>query len=160
MTLKKNSPIPDDNHIARHIPWNKLRKDMDDNVLGVLGEAFKLKPKEKYLSATLLEYFPGTYTDQIESVVREVRKYYHVKPKSHFAIGKVEDIHTLCQEKRKLKLRIVSFPTTTKLLADGASYKNESHVSVKQLPQDDMELLEFLATDVWNYLVLNSSISP
>jgi len=159
MALKKNTPIPDDNHIARHIPWNKLRKDMDDNVIGILGEAFKQKPTERYLSATLLEHFSGTYIEQIDSVIKEVRKYYHVRPKSHFAIGKVKDIHALCEEKRKLKLRIVSFPTRTKLL-DGTPYKNESHVSVKPLPQDDMELLDLLASDVWNDLIPNSSISP
>jgi hypothetical protein len=158
MVLKKNTPIPNDNHIVRHIPWNKLCRDENDNVIGILGEAFKMRENEKYLSATLLEHFSGTQKEQIDLAIKEVRKYYNVKPKNGFAIGKVQNIKDVCIEKRNLKIRIVSFPTNTTAL-DGEPYKNESHVAVHSLPADDMELLELLATEAWSHLVLNSSVS-
>lgn len=157
MALKKNDPIPPDNHILRHVPWNKLRKNENDEVIGILGEAFKLRDGESNLSATLLEHFSGTHDEQIISAIKEVRKYYNVKPKNGFAIGKVDDIKTVCVEKRNHKIYIVSYPTKTTTL-DGKPYKNESHVAVKSLPADDMELLELLATEAWCHLVLNNSV--
>lgn len=51
--------IPDSDHIARHVPWSKLRKDEDDNVLGVLGEAFRRREGEGALSVNWVEYFEG-----------------------------------------------------------------------------------------------------
>lgn len=157
MALKKNTAIPDDNHLLRHIPWSKLRKNENDEVVGILGEAFKMRENEKYLSATLLEHFSGTQKEQIDLAIKEVRKYYNVKPKNGFAIGNVKNIKTVCAEKRNLKVRIVSFPTNTTAL-DSAPYKNESHVAVHSLPADDTELFELLATEAWSHLVLNSSV--
>jgi hypothetical protein len=153
MASKKNAPIPDDNHILHHIPWNKLRKNENDEVIGILGEAFKMRATEKYLSANWLEYSTGTYDEKIISAVQEIRKCLVVRGKSGFAIGKVDDVKTLCTEKRNLKIRIVYYPTTTK-----TGYKNNSHVAVKSLPSDDMELFELLATEAWCHLVLNSDI--
>jgi hypothetical protein len=153
MAIKKNVPIPEDNHILHHIPWNKLRKNENDEVIGILGEVFKMRETEKYLSANWLEHFTGTYGEQIIAAVQEVRKCLVVRSKSGFAIGKVDDIKTLCTEKRNLKIRIVYYPTTTK-----TGYKNNSHVAVKSLPADDMELFELLATEAWCHLVLNCSI--
>ena len=157
IALKKNDPIADEEHIARYIPWNKLRKDMDDNVIGILGEAFKLRPKENGLSSTRLEHFSGTFTQQAHSAVKEVRKYYNVKQKSHFAVGQAGLIKDFFKEQKQIKVHIISFPTQARL-HDGTPYKNNSHVLVNKLPNDDMELLDLLASDVWNNLVPNSSV--
>jgi len=51
--------LPDEDHVMRFVPWGRLRKDEDDNVLGFLGDAFKLKPNEDHLSVNWLEYFGG-----------------------------------------------------------------------------------------------------
>ena len=158
MGLKKDTPIPDENHILRYIPWNKLRKNENDEVIGILAEAFKKRETENYLSATLLEHFSGVHKVQIASAIHEVRKYYNVKPKSGFAVGKVGDIKKACTEKGNSKIDIVSFPTKTKTL-DGQPYKNESHVAVKKLPADDSELLDLLASEAWSHLVLNKTVS-
>lgn len=157
MTLKKNEAIPSDNHIIRHVPWNKLRKNENDQVIGILGEAFKLRDGESALSANWLEYFSGSYDQQLTNAIKEFRKHFVVKPKAGFAIGKVADIKNLYLEKRNRKIHIVSDPTTKKTL-DGKPYKNKSHVAVKSLPVDDMELLELLATEAWSNLVLNNSV--
>lgn len=158
MALKKHDTLPDDNNILRHVPWSKLRKDMDDNVIGVLGAAFKLRDGESYLSVTRIEHFTGTRISKIHDSVREVRKYLNVKPKSHFSVGKVNQIKALYQKQEKKPVRIVSYPTNTKLLKDGSPYKNDSHAAVFNLEQDDDELLELLAEDIWCELYPNSSV--
>ena len=157
MALKKNDSIPDDNHILRYVSPSRLRKDEDDKVIGILGEAFKRREGEDNLSANWLEYFPGSHDEQVTDTIKEIRKHIVVKPRAGFAIGKVGDIKAVCADKRGRKIHVVSYPTQKKTL-DGKSYKNESHVAVKSLPADDMELLELLATEAWCHLVLNNTV--
>lgn len=157
MALKKNDPIPDDNHILRYVSPSRLRKDEEDKVIGILGEAFKLRDGESNLSANWLEYFSGAHDEQIANAIKEFRKHFDVKPRAGFAVGKVDDIKTACLDKSNRKIFVVSYPTIKKTL-DGKPYKNKSHVAVKSLPADDMELLELLAIDAWCHLVLNTSV--
>ena len=157
MALKKNDSIPDDNHILRYISLNKLRKDENDKVIGILGEAFKLRNGESYLSANWLEYFTGSHDEQVTDAIKEFRKHFDVRSKAGFAIGNVDDIKAVCADKRNCKIHVVSYPTTKKSL-DGKPYKNKSHVAVKSLPADDIELLELLATEAWCHLVLNNTV--
>jgi hypothetical protein len=51
--------LPDDHHVVRYVPWARLRKDEHENVIGVLGAAFRLRDGEQYLSATWAEFFSG-----------------------------------------------------------------------------------------------------
>jgi hypothetical protein len=151
MPPKKNSKIPINNHVIRYVPWSKLRKNEDDEVIGILGEAFKLRENEKSLSATWLEYFQHTIReDQIVEAVKAMRANGSpvVKPKSGFALGKVNDIQSACIERKVKNVRIVYSP----------SDNNEAHVSVRSLPGDDSRLLELLAEEAWAELILNSSI--
>jgi hypothetical protein len=157
MVLKKNDPIPNDDHILRYVSPSRLRKDEDENVIGILGEAFKLREGESDLSANWIEYFNGSHDEQIHHAVKEFRTHFPVRPKAGFAVGKVVDIKSLCAEKRNRRIVIVSDPTTKKTL-DGKPYKNKTHVAVKSLPAEDMELLELLATDAWSHLVLNNAV--
>lgn len=147
MHLKKGNSVPDDNHLIRRIPWNKLLKDEHNNVLGCLGEAFRLRDGEPSLSANRLEYFTGTQNDQIIHAVKELRGTFKIKPKDRFAIGKAVAIKAVCAEKNR-KIRIISAPT--KEIA--------SHVSISSWPDDDMELLEIIAAEAWGQLVANSDI--
>jgi hypothetical protein len=57
----------------RYVPWTRLRKDEDDNVLGFLGDAFKLKPNEDHLSVNWLEYFDGDRDMKIQASVSRLR---------------------------------------------------------------------------------------
>jgi hypothetical protein len=144
----KGQTIPSEHHIVRYIPWSKLRKDENDDVLGVLGVAFQPRLGEKALSATWLEYFPGEREVQITAVVHAVRAS-DLKPgaKSGFAIGKVVVITAACAN-RGHKVRIVHEPRVD----------NKAHVGVRRMPRDDAELLEILAAEEWAELVLNSEI--
>jgi hypothetical protein len=89
--------LPPEHHVVRNVPWGKLRKDENDpeRVIGVLGEAFKMRPVEDTLSTTWLEYFPGSRGEQIKGAVHAMRaSKLEIKAKSGFAIGNVGIIST------------------------------------------------------------------
>lgn len=133
----------------RYVSWSKLRKDDNDNVVGILGTAFKLRPDEEGLSASWLEYFPGDHQEQIYAVVHDLRNSkVKVTPKSGFAIGNVGAILSACNSRNKSKkTRVVYTP----------SEENKSHVEVMSLSNDD-ELLDMLASEIWSELILNGDI--
>lgn len=146
----KGQRLPPEDHILRFVPFGRLRKDENDNILGVLGVAFKLRDGERYLSATWLEYFPGVRNERIKAAVWAIRAS-DLAPggKSGFAIGNVGAILSVCAD-RKHKIRIIHEP------ADD----NKAHVAVRQMPRDDADLLEILAAETWSELVLNREIEP
>lgn len=150
MTLKKGDPIPNDNHLIRHVSPGRLRKDEQMNVVGILPQAFKMGNTHSYLSANWLEFFPGGFKQQVISAVQEIRESVVVRDGSGFAIGKVEDIKTLCQT-RKHRIYITLYPTQ----------KSKSHVAIKSYPKEDDELFELLAAEekAWGHWVLNSFVS-
>jgi hypothetical protein len=144
----KGQKLPPEHHIVRYVPWSKLRKDEDDHVLGVLGEAFKLRPSDKVLSTTWLQYFASPRAAQIRAAVCAIRAS-KLKPggKSGFAVGNVAAITAVCAD-RGHKIRIVHEPEDD----------NKAHTSVRQFPREDMELLELLAAVAWSELVCNSEV--
>ena len=142
--------LPPEHHIVRNASWAKLRKDENDTVIGVLGEAFKMRRVDTYLSTTWLEYFAGARAEQITAAVRAMRASSLTIPtKSGFAIGNVGKIAATAEASEKAyKLRILHEP------ADD----NKAHVAVRRFPPDDIELFELLAIDAWSEVVLNSAI--
>lgn len=145
--LMKYQALPPNDHVVRYVPWGKLLKDENDNVIGFLGEAFRRRSNEDALSATWAEYFKGSSQTQITSSILAIRASRSVGGKSCFAIGGVAAISDACAQ-RNQKVRIIHEPTT----------ENKAHASVRRIPRDDMELLEILATEAWAELVPNSSI--
>jgi hypothetical protein len=145
---KKSRQLPPENHVVRYVSWNKLRKNENDEVLGVLGEAFKMRDSDKSLSVTWIEYFHGDRGEQIAASVRAIRaSKLEVKPKSGFAVGQVGAIQNQCAA-RNYKIRILHEPEDD----------NPAHAAVRSLPRDDMELLEDLALGAWSDYVLNKDI--
>lgn len=71
---KKGWKLPDGDHIMRHIPWSKLRKDENDNVLGFLPQAFQLRPQENSLSVNWLEFFDGNHAARTKKLSRNCVK--------------------------------------------------------------------------------------
>lgn len=150
MASKKSKKLPPNDHVVRYVPWNKLRKNENDEVIGVLGEAFKMRDSDKSLSTTWLEYFLGSREEQIIAVVRAIRaSKLEVKPKSGFATGEVGAIQAECAA-RNYKVRILH----------EREDDNEAHAAVRSLPRDDMELLERLATGAWADFILNKTVPP
>lgn len=138
--------VPPEDSLIRNVPWARLRKDADDNVLGVDSSAFRLRDGESYLSATWLELFAGaSQIDKLHGAVRHIRKSdWKPSAKSGFAIGNVQEVAAVCLS-RTHKIRVVHEET-----AD-----NRAHVAVRRWPKDDAVLFEELAAGVWGALILN-----
>jgi len=143
----KHTNLPNEDHVMRYVPWGKLLKDEDDNVLGFLGEAFRRRPDEEALSVNWLEYFAGEREVKIEASVKTFRSSLKVGPKSAFGIGNVARIKQLCRT-RGANVRIVYEPEDN----------NQSHSGIRRLPRDDDMLLDALAADSFLELIHNTSI--
>jgi len=139
-----------DHHVVRYVPWARLRKNEDDNIVGVLGVAFRLRDGVEFLSATWAEYFAGVHADQVNAAIRTIRSSkVDVRPRSGFAIGNVERIRDVClADKKKLKIRFIH----------EREDDNEAHAALRGWPGDSDDLLDLIAEDVWNTLVLNKDV--
>lgn len=144
----KNQKLPPDNHVVRYVPFSKLRRDENDNAIGVHGVAFKLRDGEQFLSTTWLEYFAGPKNEQITAAIRAIRaSNLDVRPKSGFAIGRVDSIAATCAA-RNYSIRILHEPEDD----------NKAHAAVRRMPRDNDEFLELLAAESWSELFLNAKI--
>jgi hypothetical protein len=138
--------LPNDDHVMRYVPWTRLRKDEDDNVLGFLPQAFQLRPEEEGLSVNWVEYFSNPATRRRECVWA-MRKARSVGGKSAFAVGNVGKIKATCLASGAM-VRIVHEPR------DG----EPSHSAIRRLPYDDLSLLAALAEDAFVEMVRNADI--
>ncbi len=143
----KITNLPNEDHVMRYVPWTKLRKDENDNVLGFLGEAFKLKLDEPYLSVNWLEHFDGEREVKIQASVKTFRSTLKVGTKSTFGIGNVGRIKEICRA-RDANVRVVHEPEEN----------NQSHSAIRRLPRDDVMLLDALAADAFLELIHNAAI--
>lgn len=66
--------LPDQDHVVRYVSWTKLLRDENDNVLGVHGEAFALRPADNSaLSVNWLEFYDGDWGTRIHASVNAFR---------------------------------------------------------------------------------------
>lgn len=136
--LKKGKDLPNEHHVMRRVPWSKLRKDEDENVIGFLPQAFELRPDEPYLSVNWLEYFDGDHEQRIKEAVNAFRKKFTVGKKTVFGVAQVGKVKEICRA-NGTTVRLVYAPTTD----------HPSHVAIKNFPRDDLALLEAMATDAF-----------
>lgn len=144
---KKGYKLPDEDHVMRHIPWSKLRKDENDNVLGLLPQAFGLRPNEDALSVNWLQFFDGDHSGRIKKSINELRSANNIGPKSAFGVASVGDIKAICA-KSSAAVKVVYAPT----------HRILSHSEIQRLPRDDLLTLEALATDAFVEIILNSTV--
>jgi len=135
--------------VVRYVQWARLRKDGDtDVVVGVLPQAFHLRPGEEFLSGSWLEFFKGTRQQQIVDTVKMFRlSSLPPTTKSGFALGNVSEISDTAT-KHGTSVRII--------------HEEEddlpAHTALRRWPLDNQDLFDELAADVWNEVVLNKSV--
>ncbi|WP_411196498.1 hypothetical protein [Rhizobium sp.] len=131
----------DEEHVVRFVPWGKLRKDEDQNVLGILPQAFALRPDEPYLSVTWREFFSGTPSEQLRCAVTAIRNSdLTVGAKAQFAVAQIGDVRPIVENRTKgRKLRIIHEPEPD----------NEAHAAIRNWPSEDDELFDLLAASAW-----------
>ena len=146
--MNKGQQLLDGHHVMRYVPWAKLRRDGDDNVLGFLPVAFELRATEESLSVNWLEYFPGDHQNQVADCIKEFRNSnFGVKKKSAFGVANVQKVKDICQGSGKT-IRIVYSP----------SPNNLCHVSIQKLPRDEFAIFEALAADAFTEIVMNAQV--
>ena len=128
--------VPDEDHIVRYVSWQRVDKDADGNVRGILAEAFRRKSDEDGLSVNWLERAAAPAAQKLKKTVELLTKDLKIGPKSRVAVANVAVFKKVCG-RRNAKIRIVHIPV------DG----NEPHSEVRQFPRDDDELLELLAVE-------------
>ena len=132
-------PIPSDDSILRWVRFRSLRKDADGAVIGVLFDAFKLRPEDDgALSALWVEFFQSEAGDQHQQAIAQFAKGVTFKKNDQFAKGKVSDIRDACQA-YGVQVRIVHEP-------DGDL---ECHALVRRFNDTNDDLLELLAAEAW-----------
>lgn len=144
----KITNLPDNDHVMRYVPWGRLRRDGDDNVLGVLPQAFQLRPDELSLSVNWVEFFSDPVT-RVRDCVWAMRRARSAGTKSAFAIGNVAKIKDTCL-KHGFKVRIVHEPKDNE----------PAHSAIRRLPPDDLTLLAALAEDAFSEMIRNTDIPP
>lgn len=134
----------EEERIVRFVPWGKLRRDEDDNVLGCLPAAFALRDEEEFLSVTWCEYFAGAPDEQLRCAIEAIRNSdLRVGRKAQFAVGLVGAIRARAESRSGArKLRIIHEPESD----------NAAHSAIRHWPRDDDELLDLLAQDEWSSL--------
>jgi hypothetical protein len=132
----------------RFAAWGRLRKEGEGNkVVGLLPQALERKLGEEYLSVTWVEYFPGDKAAQIVAAVRAFRATHSAGGKSAFGIANVGILHEKCLSKGS-RVRVTHEPEV----------KNKGHSAIRQLPDDNLDLLDLLAKEAFTDLIFNADI--
>jgi hypothetical protein len=139
----RKANVADSEHLMRWIRYQQQVRDPEtDEFRGILGIAFHIRPEDKGgLSTTWVEHYGPKSTATYKIAGEHFRDSLQSKklgPKSYFAIGNAGAIKAACNARNK-KIRIVQDP-------DGP---NTGHCQIRQFSDDDMELLEALADEVF-----------
>jgi hypothetical protein len=130
--------LPAEDHVVRYVRKRLLRRDSDDNVIGVLPDAFNMREGEKYLSSTWLELFSQEYEKGLSAAAAAISRQLDVKPRDGFTVGNVGKIVETCEK----------FEVRVRLLNEGKP-ENTGYSAIRGVPRDHIELFEMLAADVF-----------
>lgn len=146
----RGKSIPDEDRVMRHVPWARLRKDEDGNVLGILPQALQLRPQEEYLSVNWVEFYDGDEQTRIQNSVWAIRDSFEkpLGPKSGFAIANVGTIKEVS----------VASGSRVRVTHEPKDDVNPAHAGIRQMPRDDLALLEAMATDAFTELISNQTV--
>lgn len=141
--------IPDEDELLRAVPYARLERDADDNIIGITAEAFRLRDGEEYLSANWVDFFKTPLrSDRVVAAIRSARKGERkIGAKSGFAITQTG----------RLKSAAARYGRSLRVSHEPEDLCPE-HVAIRRYPKDCEELLELLAAEHWAELVLNSSV--
>lgn len=138
--------IPEEDRLVRYVKPLLVARDPETKaVLGVFPQAFALREGEAALSAAWAEYYSGQRAEQIQAAIAIFKETMTVKRTAVFAVGQVGSIKGAC-EQFGVSVRVVLDPDMD------TTPPHEAHVSILRYRDDDLGLLELLASDVWNDL--------
>ena len=132
-------PLPPNDHVVRFVKKRLLRRDADQNLLGVLPHAFQRRPDEEYLSVTWLQHFSRDYEAGLSASAGAIRRQLNVNNGDGFTTGQVRAISDICAS-RSCRVRILHEPEPE---------SNSGHSALRNLADQDLELLQMLADDAF-----------
>jgi hypothetical protein len=130
--------LPADDHVARYVRKNRLRRDDEGTVIGVLPQAFERREDESYLSVTWLEHFCSEYEAGLSAAAAAICRQLKVKPRDGFTVGNVGKIVETCE----------SVNVRVRLLHEEQP-QNTGHAAIRGIPREHLELFELLAIDAF-----------
>ncbi len=140
--MAARGPLDNEHHVMRFVPLSGQHRDESDVFLGISPQSLELRPSETGLSVTRVEHF-GSFGHgakvQAAIAFRNSLSSKRLGAKGVFATAKVQNILSAGVLYHK-KVRVVHDPTL----------ENPGHAEVRHLPNDDIELLDFLASAVFN----------
>jgi len=153
--LARYDNIPDDDHVLRYAAYGRLYRHPDTDIpISLAPQAFRLRPSDEGdLSLTWIEYFGLEVEAQVDQAVKSYRQSMD-KPmtrstKGAFGKAKVAKIIAAIKEfEAPVKVRVLHDPTE----------KNPAHSIISKFQDQNEELLELLAKEVFADLWLNSTI--
>lgn len=145
--MKKGAQLPEDHHVMRHVPWSRLRRDADENVIGILPHAFELREGESALSVNWVEFHAEEGVDPEVASIQAFRRTLDIRNRSAFGIGNVKEIADVTDERGR-SLRTTYSPNSS----------NQSHSSIKGRPLEDEIAREKLAVRVFERFIKNSDV--
>lgn len=137
-------PIPTGDHVMRFVPKNKQQRDPDtDAFQGLTAAGFALRASDKGgLSVTWTEFFGDSSPANIRAGAMAYRNSLESKRlggQGLFAVGRAQVILSTASDYRK-RVRIVHAPVAG----------NDGHAEIRHFTDDDIELLDCLAREVFN----------
>ena len=142
--------VPNDSHVMRYVRKRQLRRDENDNVIGILPQALELREGEAYLSVTWLEHFDPQYERGLIQAAEAIRRELTVKDNDGFSTTEVGEFCDIC-ERFDEKVRVLHEPVN-----DG----NTGYVAIRRFPRDNLELLDLLASDAFVDTRVASHVVP
>lgn len=143
MKLGRGNHLPNEDHVVRHVPVPKTRRDSSGKILGLLPTALERRVDEEYLSVSHLEHFSGTRAQQMKQVkasITAAKKSNHLGPSGLFAIANVAEIKAAAGVlKSNRKIRISFLPT----------HNDPSHSGIYEISEEDSELMDLLVDEVF-----------
>ena len=142
---KKNRALVDDaHHVARYLkPKFLIRDALDEKIIGVYGQAFKLRSGEEFLSANWIEYFELPKLDALKNIVSGMKaSKLSVSSKGALAVANIANIKSIGKD-RKSKIGVEYRPTQG----------NKSHSGIFNTLNEDTEMLDLLSREAFSELV-------
>jgi hypothetical protein len=135
--------VPDPDHLMRYVPRSRQLRDREtDAFRGVLGSAFNIRDEDKGgLSVTWIEHYGLKSEDTIRlagTCYRDSLPSRKLNRSACFSIGNADAIREAGMARGK-RLRLIPAP-------DGP---NSGHVEIHRFNDQDKELLDALAMDVF-----------
>lgn len=136
----QNDPLPDEHSIVRLVrPGAVVRDPVTRHVQGINAFAFELRPEDDGgLSCGWLEFYPGQRAAQIAASIATFKGTISVSKNAMFAVGNVGAVREACAS-MSAPVRVIHAPVPG----------HDAHSEVRRFNDQNLQLLELLAADVW-----------